>query len=147
MLTHRDSVGNDLDIIKTIASPIAFHQGETVFEEGEPAEAVYVVQKGTVDSGHPLDIHKWVDFGPYGLVEISNNDQYPASSMNWQGVVSLVPGAVLGDRGVFNHSCHSSSAFCRTDCDLLRLDTHQLTRLKVVSPRLFSKLLEAMKKK
>lgn len=136
--------GKDLNIIKAIASPMAFHRGETLFEEGEPEDAIYVVQRGTVESGHPVDIHKWVDFGPFGTVDIPNGHEKCHATTPLQNSCTQTSGAVLGGRGLFNHSHYSSSAICRTNCDLMRLDAEQLVYLKMVSPKLFHLLVDDM---
>ncbi|MBF0142485.1 MAG: Crp/Fnr family transcriptional regulator [Magnetococcales bacterium] len=126
----------DMSVLQAVASPVSLHRGETLFEEGETEDALYVVRRGTVEFGHPVYAHHWVDFGLYGSVDLVDGDD-PGSLVQWRDMVDCSTGAVLGDHAFFSHGPHAFSALCLTDCDLLRLDGGQLIQLRDSAPGLY----------
>ncbi|MBF0604835.1 MAG: cyclic nucleotide-binding domain-containing protein [Nitrospirae bacterium] len=132
----------DLEILARVASTVSLHRGELLFEEGEPEDAVYVIQNGKVAVGHPEHIHHWVDFGPYGTVDIPESHEKAGATTHLHGVGIQSSGTLLGDHGMFGHGHYGSSALCQTDCNLLRMDDRQLANLGILAPKLFKQLSE-----
>lgn len=72
---------------------VSFSPGQTIFQEGEPGEVMYVVQEGEVD----ILVHG-------------------------QLVETVGPGGVVGEMGLIDKTARSGSAVARSDCKLVPLD-------------------------
>jgi CRP-like cAMP-binding protein len=82
-----------VNIFKHETNIVSFSTGETIFQEGDPADVMFVVQEGEVDvmvHGH--------------LIE------------------TVGPGGIVGEMGLIDATARSGSAVAKTDCKLIPLD-------------------------
>lgn len=91
-----DLDASELAEIVQIMQVQTVREGHTIFREGEPGDAWYVVYEGEVE------IYK-------------SNDFYPA-----QRIATLGPRACVGEMAIVDHSPRSATLVAKGDCTLFR---------------------------
>ena len=94
-----------LDLFKNEDRYDEFRQGQTIFKEGDPGAAMYVVLSGTVKL-----------------------------SVNGKEVEDLGPGGVLGEMALIDTVPRSATATASTDCKLVPIDLKRFTFLVQQTP-------------
>jgi CRP-like cAMP-binding protein len=72
---------------------VTFLAGQTIFEEGDPGDVMYVVQEGEVN----IMIHN-------------------------QLIETVGPGGIVGEMGLIDSTARSGTVIAKTDCKLVPLD-------------------------
>ncbi|HEV7735471.1 MAG TPA: cyclic nucleotide-binding domain-containing protein [Candidatus Binatia bacterium] len=86
-------------ILDALAERCSFDAGATIFREGETADAMYVVEIGTV--------------------EVFRTDADPADGDT--GIATLGPGEEFGEMAFFDEGPRSATAKAGTECSILRV--------------------------
>jgi CRP/FNR family transcriptional regulator, cyclic AMP receptor protein len=94
-----------LELLRRGGEPESFAAGETVFNQGEPADRMYVVAAGTVS--------------------LAAGDT----------VLEVVgPGALFGEMAVIDREPRSAAAVAETDCELVAIDKRRFWFLVQETP-------------
>ena len=107
-----------LNIFQDTQAPETFAAGKTVFIEGEPGYAMYVVLKGHVEirvGGKTLEV--------------------------------AGPGSVIGEMALINLCTRSATAIAQDDCTLASVDDLQFLSLIVRRPQFALSVMEIMAKR
>jgi CRP/FNR family cyclic AMP-dependent transcriptional regulator len=104
-----------LDSFRYGASSITFLAGETLFEQGDPADAMYVVQSGEVD-----------------II-------YANGSIERVG-----PGGIVGEIGFLVDRPHSTTAYAHTDCQVTPVSERTLLFLIHETPTFAPLIMRVM---
>ena len=120
------------DFIKLL-NHIHMADGEALFEQGERGDQVFFIHQGQVDMGVKGAHSRWVDFGPYGSVNM--DDDQPESG-SWISRVTLAAGECVGETDFVMDASHSLSARAVGEVDLLCLGAGQLRHLAKENPHL-----------
>ena len=89
---------HELESMAAIAEPVGFKKGATVFEQGDPSDAMYLIVTGKVK----------VIKGGGGKKHLRN-------------VAELGPGDVLGEMGILLDEPRTATATATSACELLRI--------------------------
>ncbi|MBF0346030.1 MAG: cyclic nucleotide-binding domain-containing protein [Magnetococcales bacterium] len=136
----------DWQALKEVTTHVKVKEGKILFEEGEPEGYIYFIQKGCVSLGHLSDTHEWVDFGIYGEVDLSKPmEMKKLENATWLDRIVLKQGALVGEPVGTSLPHHHLSARCDADCELLQIDTEQMSQLKKDHPHLFNSMNLFMK--
>lgn len=131
--------------LKEISREITLGEGEILFEEGEPEDYIYLVMKGKVSIGRLEDNHKWVNFGTWGEVDLSNAPgAEDLENSVWIDRITLGKGEVAGEPGMTMLRHHRLSARCEGECDLMQLNADEVESLKKDHSHLYKTLMECM---
>jgi CRP-like cAMP-binding protein len=101
----------EMEGVLTCVEPITIRPGETIFRQGEPGNALYLINDGTIDI-------------------VSGSDG------NTTTIATLGAGQSFGEMALLNGDPRSASAIARTDTHLLRLGKDQFDALMEVSSTL-----------
>ena len=101
-----------LEKVAMIAAEITVNQGDNLFEAGQPADALYLLLKGSVE-----------------LCTESYDRYYKPELRRSYMVGEINPGEVLGVSAMISPHILNASAQATSDCDLLRLDAVRLRAL------------------
>src|SRR5438874_11016988 len=104
---------DELKALEQAVREVRLPAGATVFEEGDPGDALYLVRSGLVDV---------VGRGPAGAAR----------------VVTIGPGETIGEQSLLSGRPRSASAVAQTGVTLWRLDHADFVELLASSPRLGS---------
>jgi len=105
---------DELKALEQAVREVRLPAGATVFEEGDPGDALYLVRSGLVDV---------VGRGPAGAAA---------------RVVTIGPGETIGEQSLLSGRPRSASAVAQTGVTLWRLDHADFVELLASSPRLGS---------
>lgn len=94
-----------MNIFRTATNVKTYMAGEVIFEAGEPSDVMYVVQEGAVD-----------------IV------------LNGKLMETVMPGGILGEMGVVDHSPRSATALVREDAKVVPVDEAQFNFLVQQAP-------------
>src|SRR6185503_356150 len=89
-----------MTIIDVIAQRVTYEAGAVIFTEGDAADAMYVVERGTV--------------------EIARRDANPHDGDT--SIARLGTGKEFGEMAFFDHGPRSATARAASQCSLLRVD-------------------------
>ncbi|MGB0371689.1 MAG: glutaminase A [Opitutales bacterium] len=112
--------GIEPELIQTFEKslkPVAFKEGETVFDAGEPAGGMFFLLKGKATA--------WK--------QKRNNKE--------RRMAVFEPGMTFGEMALLNNSPRSAEIRAQTDIETLELSLETFEALESTSPKLFSKLL------
>jgi len=115
-----DLDAGQLDRVRGLAKERRHSAGETIFREGEPGDAVYLIRSGYVS-----------------ILGVSTEDQDTR-------FVSLGPGLYFGEMALLERSVRSARAVADEPCELYMLEMDSLTRLLAEDPMIGTRLLHAM---
>ncbi|MGE0825737.1 MAG: cyclic nucleotide-binding domain-containing protein [Candidatus Binatia bacterium] len=104
-----------LDLFRHAKDFELFAQGQTIFQEGDPGEVMYVVIEGEVD--------------------ILVGDQVLAS---------LGPGGILGEMALIDKQARSATAVAKTDCKLTPVDERRFRFLIQQTPNFALSVMRVM---
>jgi CRP-like cAMP-binding protein len=96
---------SDIYIFRNATDTISFGAGETIFNAGEKAEAMYGVVEGEID------IHR---------------DGKPIETVG--------PGGIFGEMALIDHSLRSASATAKTDCKVVMVDERRFVFMVQETP-------------
>jgi CRP-like cAMP-binding protein len=95
-----------LDILRREPDIRSFKQGDTIFNEGEPADCMYAVVDGSVE----IQLHGTV-------------------------IEQIAPGGVFGEMGLIDAQPRSAQAVAGTDCSLAVISEKRFLRLVEMMPQ------------
>ena len=96
---------SSLDLFRTVTDTLAYAAGETVFEEGEPGDVMYLVKEGRVNV------------------------------MRGEQVINTIkPGGIFGEMTLIGSEPRSATAVAVTDCQLLPVDEERFLFLVQQTP-------------
>lgn len=101
----------EMESVLTCVEPVTAKQGETIFHQGDPGNALYLINEGLID----------IRSGTNGGEKI---------------IATLGPGHSFGEMALLTGDPRSASAIAKTDLQLLRLGKDQFDALMEVSPTL-----------
>lgn len=107
----------ELNDLATTCELRRFRKGETIFEEGQPAEAVWIVKRGWVSL---------VKRTPHGGLAT---------------IFAMTPAEPLCGISAFEHGTYSSSAIASTDTQLIKIPAEAFSRLLDRYPALARRVL------
>lgn len=108
------------DLLKPLFIPCDFLAGEVIFEQGNPADCLYIVLEGEV------------------LIRFKPEDG-PALT-----VTRIQSGGVVGWSAALGSPTYTSSAVCSTDCQLVHIHGEDLRELCRQDPEMGSLVLERL---
>src|SRR5262245_53069582 len=82
-----------LDLLRHVKETVSITQGQTIFQEDQPAEVMYVVIEGEVD----ILVHNKI-------------------------LSTVEPGGILGEMALIDKKARSATALAKTDCKLAPVD-------------------------
>ncbi len=89
-------LGDLSGLFRHASNVVTFKAGETIFEEGKPADLMYVIQEGEVD--------------------ISSHGKH---------LETAGQGTIFGEMALIDHETRSATAAARTDCKLVPVGERQ----------------------
>ena len=92
-----------------------FHAGQTVFKEGDPGEVMYGIQEGEVE------------------IRIGS-----------EPVVTLGPGAILGEMALVSNEPRSATAIAKTDCRLVPISKKRFEFMVQQTPFFATEVMRVM---
>jgi CRP-like cAMP-binding protein len=104
-----------LELFRHVKETELFTQGQTIFQEGQPAEAMYVVIEGEVD----IMVHNKI-------------------------VSSIGPGGIVGEMALIDKKARSATALAKTDCKLARIDEKRFHFLVQQTPHFALSLMRVI---
>lgn len=116
----QDLTAEQLAFVKPLFVPCSRAQGEVIFEQGDPADFLYLLLDGEVV------VHFKPDDGP-ALV-----------------VAHIRPEGVVGWSAALGSRAYTSSAECATDCEMLQIRGEDLRQLCEQQPETGNLLLERL---
>lgn len=105
-----------------------FSNGEFIFREGVRDDRVYLIQKGSVEVGYTLGKCQWVDMGPFGMIDMEEDEPLSAKS-DWLKKTVLGVGDCLGEPCCLHNSRHDLSARAMGEVQMLSVDGYLLRDL------------------
>ena len=111
-----------LDRLKALMQEKSYAAGETIFREGEPGDAVYLIRSGYVSI--------------LGVSDSEKNTRF----------VSLGPGLYFGEMALLERSVRSARAVADETCELYVLEMNDLEKLLTEDAMIGTRLLHAMAK-
>jgi len=105
-----DLCADELALLEAVFEPYACRRGTVIFEQGDPAEFMYLILSGEVQ----------IQFKPYDGPAII--------------VAHVVPDGVCGWSAVVGNLTYTSGAVCEEDCDALRIRGEHLRKLCLEYP-------------
>jgi CRP-like cAMP-binding protein len=104
-----------LDLFRHVKEFDSFTRGQTIFQEGDPGEVMYVVIEGEVD------------------IVLRDNV-----------VNSLGPGGIFGEMALVDHRPRSATAVAKTDCKLASIDERRFFFLIQQTPNFALSVMRVM---
>jgi len=104
-----------LDLFRHVKEFESFTQGQTIFQESDLGEVMYVVIEGEVD----IIVHGKV-------------------------VLSLVPGGILGEMALIDEQVRSATAVAKTDCKLASINKKRFHFLVQQTPNFALLVMKVM---
>ncbi len=123
LLFFQDFSPQEIDLLETLFTPIFVESGEIIFEQGDPAEYLYLVVEGEV------------------IVRFKPDDGPPLV------VAHVRPEGVVGWSAALGSTTYTSAAVSTTACKMLRVPGVDLRGLCEDHPQLGTRLLERMASK
>jgi len=116
----QDFSSEQLDLLRKLFNPCFQSVGTLLFEQGAPAEFLYLVVEGEV------------------LIQFKPDDGPPLT------VTQVERNGVVGWSAALGRPVYTSSAECESDCKLLRVSSEELRQLYANDPDTGKKLLERL---
>ena len=104
-----------LDLFRHVKEFESFTQGQTIFQEGDPGEMMYVVIEGEVDI-----------------------------LVRGKVLAPLVPGGILGEMALIDEQTRSATAVARTDCKLAPINKKRFHFLVQQTPNFALLVMKVM---
>jgi CRP-like cAMP-binding protein len=104
-------------LIGGMLHPVHVNEGELLFEQGESNQELFLIKNGCVKVGQSTKRHQWIDLGPYGEVDMDDDED-----KELQEKVILGPGDCVGETTLFSNHAHALTAIAIEEGDMLRLD-------------------------
>lgn len=98
-------MNNVLGIFRHVKNTVSFKAGDTIFNEGDSGDYMYIVQEGTVD----VILHGKV-------------------------VESVEAGGIIGEMALIDNEKRSAAAIAQTDCRLVPVSQKQFTFMVQETP-------------
>ncbi len=111
----------DLNLLMQVGRVTHTHDGQQLFCEGECNDAIFLILDGKVKLGETARKPFWMDFGPYGMINM-DEDMAPV----WKDYQVCTVSHCLGCLVPTREPRHSRTAISEGECDLLVLDTLSL---------------------
>lgn len=105
-----------------------FSNGEFIFQEGIRDDRVYLIQKGTVEVGYTLSKCQWVDMGPFGMIDMEEDEDLSPKS-DWLKKTVLEVGDCLGEPCCLHNARHDLSARAMGEVQMLSVEGHLLKNM------------------
>lgn len=96
---------NTLDLFRNEKKIQSYASGDIIFEQGQPAESMFVLRRGDVD------------------LEVDGNK-----------VLEIHEGDILGEMALIDNSSRSATARAATDCELIAIDESRFKFLVQQTP-------------
>ncbi|MBF0295106.1 MAG: cyclic nucleotide-binding domain-containing protein [Magnetococcales bacterium] len=114
----------DLNLLLQAGRMMHTQNGQQLFCEGECNDRIFVILDGQVKLGKSARRPKWLDMGPYGMINMSD-DEEPV----WNGYRLCTASNCLGGLPLTREACHSLTAVSIGECNLLVVETASLENL------------------
>jgi CRP/FNR family cyclic AMP-dependent transcriptional regulator len=105
----------EIDHFKNAKDVIHFKAGDTIFNEGDPAEVMYALQAGEVE-----------------IVQ-------GARSLAFLGA-----GSIFGEMALIDHAPRNATAIALTDCTLVPVDRHRFQFLVHETPTFATRVMQTL---
>ncbi|MBF0339834.1 MAG: cyclic nucleotide-binding domain-containing protein [Magnetococcales bacterium] len=112
----------DLSLLMQMGRVTHTRDGQELFSEGESNDVIYIILDGRVKLGKTTHKPLWLDMGPYGMVNMDDDDKEPV----WDRYKVCTPSSCLGGAPLTREACHSLTAVSEGECDLLVLESANL---------------------
>lgn len=108
-------IGDLSGLFRHASNSISFQAGEVIFEEGQPADFMYVILEGSVD--------------------ISAHDRY---------LDTAEPGSIVGEMALIDHDVRSATCTAKTDCRLVPVNQKQFLFMVQETPNFAIRVMHIM---
>jgi CRP-like cAMP-binding protein len=108
-------IGDLSGLFRHASNSISFSAGQTIFEEGQPADYMYVILEGSVD--------------------ISARGRY---------LDTAEPGSIIGELALIDHNVRSATVVAKTDCRLVPVSQKQFLFMVQETPNFAIRVMHIM---
>ena len=106
-------------LLSGVLHPMHLNEGDFLFETGENNREIFLIRNGHVEVGRARRKHHWIDLGPYGEVDLTED---AGGKEELQDKIVLGPGDCVGENGLFINHAHALTAIAAEEGEVLCLN-------------------------